>query len=107
MVQQVKRFVSGFILEPFVMSPTQTLAELDKWKDTKGAVILEILQNMRKQLWSLMGNSSNTWDFNGKIHLLMRIFMGRSSNNWDSSGQFILSTGISRRKAPANMGFMT
>lgn len=36
MVQQVKRFVSGFILEPFVMSPTQTLAELDKLKDTKG-----------------------------------------------------------------------
>lgn len=92
MVQQVKRFVSGFILEPFVMSPTQTLAELDKLKDTKGAVILEIFQNMRKQLWSLMGNSSNTWDLNGKIHLLMRNFMGRSSNNWDSSGQFILST---------------
>ena len=37
MVQQVKRFVSGFILEPFVMSPTQSLAELDQLKDTKGA----------------------------------------------------------------------
>ena len=36
MVQAVKRFVSGFILEPFVMSPTQTLADLDKLKETKG-----------------------------------------------------------------------
>lgn len=36
MVQSVKRFVSGFILEPFVMSPTQTLADLDKLKDSKG-----------------------------------------------------------------------
>eukprot|EP00913_Durusdinium_trenchii_P031685 g29671.t1 len=35
MVQAVKRFVSGFILEPFVMSPTQTLADLDKLKETR------------------------------------------------------------------------
>ncbi len=36
MVQSVKRVVSGFILEPCVMSPTQTLADLDKLKDSKG-----------------------------------------------------------------------
>ncbi|OLP94192.1 Inosine-5'-monophosphate dehydrogenase [Symbiodinium microadriaticum] len=32
MVQAVKRFVSGFVLEPVVMRPTQTLADLDKLK---------------------------------------------------------------------------
>lgn len=36
MVQTVKRFVSGFILEPFVMGPTQSLADLDALKEVKG-----------------------------------------------------------------------
>ena len=36
MVQAVKRFVSGFVLEPVVMRPTQTLADLDKLKAATG-----------------------------------------------------------------------
>ena len=36
MVKAVKRFVSGFILEPFVMGPTQSLADLDALKEAKG-----------------------------------------------------------------------
>ncbi|CAK9044999.1 unnamed protein product [Durusdinium trenchii] len=47
MVQAVKRFVSGFILEPFVMSPTQTLADLDKLKETKGVSSVPITHDGR------------------------------------------------------------
>ena len=36
MVQAVKRFVSGFILEPKVLSPTHKLADLDKLKAATG-----------------------------------------------------------------------
>ena len=36
MVQAVKRFVSGFVLEPVVMRPTHSLADLDKLKAATG-----------------------------------------------------------------------
>ena len=36
MVQAVKRFVSGFVLEPVVMRPTHTLADLDKLRAATG-----------------------------------------------------------------------
>eukprot|EP00439_Symbiodinium_sp_Y106_P020571 s2119_g2.t1 len=42
MVQAVKRFVSGFVLEPVVMRPTHTLADLDKLRAATGITTVPI-----------------------------------------------------------------
>ena len=52
MVQAVKRFVSGFVLEPVVMRPTQSLADLDKLKAATG--ISTASWWCRNLLWSLV-----------------------------------------------------
>ncbi|CAJ1393234.1 unnamed protein product [Effrenium voratum] len=45
MVQAVKRFVSGFILEPKVLSPTHKLADLDKLKAATGIASVPVTEN--------------------------------------------------------------
>ncbi|CAE7616882.1 unnamed protein product [Symbiodinium pilosum] len=42
MVQAVKRFVSGFVLEPVVMRPTHSLADLDKLKAATGITTVPV-----------------------------------------------------------------
>ena len=47
MVQAVKRFVSGFVLEPVVMRPTHTLADLDKLRAATGITTASRLNTMQ------------------------------------------------------------